>query len=178
MNRLFLLAPVVLSLCAPLGVQAAPRHAPKGFRSFEGAWFSVFYPATWKTAPGKKSPTSVLGADCAFFASPDGRAQFAVYSPQWNGNPTELNINPKLEKQISKLQVRSTSKDGAHSQIETRWQTFRALNGSYTRSVVDVENKTLGARRVFGFKYKDAASYKKYLPLFERFKASLEQYSD
>lgn len=176
MKRLLLLAPLVLFLGAPL--QAAPRHAPKGFRSFEGAWFSVFYLAKWKASSGKNSTTSVQGADSAFFSSPDGRAQFAVYSPQWNGNPAELNINPKLEKRVSQLKVRSTAKDGMHSQIETRWQTFRALNGSYTRSVVDVENKTLNTRRVFGFKYKDAASYKKYLPLFGQFKASLEQYSD
>ncbi len=166
----------MISLCAPLA--AAPRRAPRGFRAFEGAWFSVFYPAKWKAASGKGSSSSAQGADSAFFSSPDGRAQFAVYSPLWNGNPTALNINTKLEKRVSKLQVKSRAKDGVNSQIETRWQTFRARNNSYTRSIVDVENTTLNTRRVFGFKYKNAASYKKYLPLFERFKASLEQYSD
>ena len=175
MKRLLLLA---LFLCAPL--QAAPRRAPRGFRSFEGAWFSVFYPAKWKAAPGQQSTTSIQGPDSARFSSPDGRAQFVVYSPQWNGNPTDLNIDAKREKLVSRKSVASHYDLNPHAriQIETRWQTFRALNGSYTRSIVDVENQTLNTRHVFGFQYKDAASYKKYLPLFQRFKASLEQYAD
>lgn len=175
MKRLLLLG---LSLCAPL--QAAPRRASRGFRSFEGAWFSVFYPTKWKAAPGQGSSSSTTGADSAFFSSPDGRAQFAVYSPQWNGDPADLNIDPKREKLVSRKSVAShyDLNPRVQIQIETRWQTFRALDGSYTRSIVDRENKTLNARLAFGFKYKDAASYKRYLPLFQLFKASLQQYAD
>ncbi len=172
MKPVLWLIPLALSLSAPLPLQAAPLRAPKGLKTFDGPNFSVFYPLGWKAQVGKSDN------DAALFSSPDGRAQFAVYSPLWNGNPTDLNINLKREKRVSQLRTKSRAKDSSNSQIETRWQTFRALNGSYTRSIVDVENTTLNTRRVFGFKYKNAAAYKKYLPLFQRFKASLEQYSD
>lgn len=175
MKRFLLLAPLVLVLS--VSASAAPRRAPKGWKKYNGPWFSVYYPATWKAAAGK-SPASTGGGklDTASFSSPDGRAQFAIYAPMWNGQPTDLNIDTKREKRVSRMVVAST--DSIKSKIETRWQTFRALNGGYTRSIVDVENKTLNTRRVLGFRYKDAATYNRYLPQFQKFKSSLIQYTD
>ncbi|RYX86201.1 hypothetical protein EON83_02975 [bacterium] len=176
MKRYFVLAPLALSLALP--VQAAPRRAPKGWKTYDGPWFSVFYPATWKATPGKAPAATGGKSDSAFFTSPDGSAQFAIYSPMWNGTPADLNIDMKKEKQVSLLATNSTAKDGVKSQITTKWQTFSANNKSYTRSIVDVENKTLNTRRVFGFRYKNAATYRKFSPQFQKFKASLEQYLD
>jgi len=172
-----LAASIVAPWAAP--VLAAPRHAPKGWKTFDSPNFSVFYPAGWKVrGVGIKKFGAPPDADSVGFTSPDGRAQFALYSPLWNGDPGLLSGNPKRENPVAYLNRTSRSNDGAHSQIETVWKTFRALDGTYTRSIVDVENKTLNTRRLFGFRYKDAATYHRFLPRFQRFKASLEQYSD
>ncbi len=180
MKRFLLLAPLALVLAAPLQVQAAPaptpRHAPKGWKNYDGPWFAVFYPSSWKATAGRMPAATGGGkSDAAFFTSPDGSAQFAIYSPMWNGTPADLNIDPKREKLASRL---VTKKKINGNNMTTRWQTFRALNGSYTRSIVDTENVTLNARHVFGFRYKNAATYRKFLPQFQKFKASLEQYLD
>ena len=172
MKRILLLAPLALLLSQPSRLQAAPRRPPVGWKSFDGPLFSVYYPAKWKAQSGKSSQ------DAALFSSPTGSAQFAVYSPQWNGEPTDLNFNAHRERRISCRVQKSRAHDAANSQLVSRWQTFAALDHSYTRSIVDVENVTLNTRRVFGFRYKNAAAYQKFLPTFKVFKASLEQYSD
>lgn len=179
MKRFVTMAPLAILLATSLPLQATPRRAPKGWKTYDGPWFSVFYPSKWKATPGK-TPAGAGGgkSDAAFFTSPDGSVQFALYSPMWNGNPTDLNIDAKREKQVSRLVTKSQSKDKLKLEMQARWTTFRALNGSYTRSIVDVENKTLNVRHVFGFRYKNAATYRKFLPQFQKFKASLEQYSD
>ncbi|BCM91639.1 hypothetical protein IAD21_03514 [Abditibacteriota bacterium] len=179
MRRFLVLAPLALLLAVPLQVQAATRRAPKGWKTYDGPWFSVFYPASWKATAGK-TPAGTGGgkSDAAMFTSPDGSAQFAIYSPMWNGDPTDLNIDPKREKLVSRLVTKKKIKANGGNEMATRWQTFRALNGSYTRSIVDTENITLNARHVFGFRYKNAATYRKFLPQFQKFKASLEQYLD
>ena len=160
---------LALSVCAPMCADASSRHAPKGWKNYDGPMFSVFYPANWKARSGSDP-------DAAFFSSPKESVQFAVYSPQWNGLPKELNLDPRREKLVATRVQKSGG--GEKTQIVTRWQTFRALDGAYTRSLVDVEDVTLGTRRAFVFRYKGADAYKRFLPDFKFFKASLEQYSD
>jgi len=163
------LAGVLAVSVAPWAL-AAPRPAPVGWKTFTGEWFSVFYPANWKAARGQN--------DAALFSSPAGNAQFAVYSPLWNGVPSDLNFDPQREKRVARRIETSRAHDGANSQIRVRWETVMARNGSYTRSIVDVENTTLNTRRAFSFRYRDAATYRKFLPAFKYFKKSLEQYAD
>jgi hypothetical protein len=68
-------------------VTATTARAEKAWPIFKGAWFDVRYPAGWKAQRGQKSATSDESTDSARFTSPDGRAEFYVFSPQWNGTP-------------------------------------------------------------------------------------------
>lgn len=144
---------------------------------FKGEWFDVRYPPDWTSKRGASSNTSATGTDSARFTSPDGSAEFYVYSPLWNGTPSPF--DSRSESVVSRrTQVSKADKKTGSPTIRVVWTTTRARNGSYWRSVVDTENITYNTRRTFAFRYRDEATRCKYAPAFERFKASLRQYSD
>lgn len=165
MRRALILVCVVLASLS-MGAQTA---SPK-WSTYKGAWFAIKYPPTFKVRPSLKSTTG-QGYDSAFFKSPDGLVEFYVFSPQWNGKPTDILIKPKTETSVSK---HSSTKAG----VRTTSATIRAKNGSYTRSYVDVENTKENTRRVSGIKYRNQQAYNKYKADYLKFKASLIQYAD
>jgi hypothetical protein len=155
--------------------------AAVGTKEYKGAWFKVTYPANF-TAKQE-------GQDEASFTSPDGSAQFYVYSPQWSGDPASyLNALP-TETVESDTSTPDTSQYGTTDYKKViRYVTFAAKDGSYKRSFVstiagyvtapdstDYSSKT---HLVFGIKYKDKATYDLYLNQYLAFKKSLVQYAD
>lgn len=163
-----LLFSFILSSCL---VQPFSTVQNARWKVFTGAWFDVEYPGNFKAKPSMKSRSSADGYDSAFFSSPDGNVEFYVFSPQWNGEPSDIEGDEKTETVISKT---FQEKDG----IKTRRVTVKEKNNAYTRLFTDTENITLNTRVVFGVKYKDEKEYKKYYAAYLKFKESLRQFAD
>ena len=109
-----------------------------------------------------KSRTSIKGCDSAFFISPDGLVEFYVFSPQWNGEPSDISINTETENLISE----KTDKQGGKT---VRWLTIGARDKRYLRSYVDRENKTQNTRFVTGINYPDQDVYNSYREMYLKF---------
>lgn len=138
---------------------------------YRGAWFSIEYPPEFRPHPSLPSTTTTHGYDSAFFRSPDGAVQFYVYSPQWGGEATDVDLDPARETLVSE----KTTDSGA---TRTTWRTFAAKNRKYTRSLVHTRKASSGTDLVFGIQYRDQSAYKTYRDAYLRFKGSLRQYAD
>ncbi len=141
------------------------------WKLFNGEWFSIGYPSDFTVRPSIKSRTSIKGCDSAFFISPDGLVEFYVFSPQWNGEPSDISINTEIEEMISE----KTDKQGANT---VRRFTIGARDRSYLRSYVDRENKAQNTSFVTGIKYPDQDVYNNYREIYLKFVKSLKQYAD
>lgn len=138
-------------------------------KTYKGAWFDISYPASFK-AKGSQKSSSADGYESAVFKSPDQLVEFYVFSPQWSGTPTDIEL-----KTTEKLM--STKSDTTGQQI-TRWWTITAKNNSYIRSYQEKKDESLNVNWVIGIKYKNQQTYTKYKKQYAAFKASLTQYAD
>jgi hypothetical protein len=163
---ILLLVPIILA--APVASEPAVMVR---WRTYKGAWFEIKYPATFKARPSLESISFDGKYDSAVFTSPDGSAEFYVFSPQWNGNPKDVEIDPNREEYDSPQSERKGT-------VNLRRVTIRAKDNSYLRSFEDTENTDLNIRRVFGFKYRDRKAYNRYKNDYLKFKRSLVQFSD
>lgn len=179
---LFLLAMVLLAVVY-VSASAQPQIAhPSQYTKYTGAWFDIDYPAGWKATPFGRSISSTTGSDSARFTSPDRSAEFYVFSPQWNGDPAEIKLNPRREVLVSSRMERASRgkmRDGGYiSNNIAHWYTARARDNSYERSWTDVEDKGLNVRYIFGIKYRNQATYQKYRMQYAHFRKSLIQFGD
>ncbi len=166
----FLIALIVLAF--PIRyISAEEPSQNKEWPKFNGAWFEIQYPEDFKAEPSMKSTTNVSGHDSAFFISPSKEVSFYVFSPQWNGTPTEILLKEEKETQVSN---NKTEKDG----VITIDCTIAAKDGSYTRSFVDVEDTNSNTRKVFGISYRDQKGYDAFKDRYTRFRDSLVQFGD
>ncbi len=157
----------------------AMADSEEGWKSFKGAWFSVEYPSGFQVRPSLKSRTSVKGVDSAFFTSPDGAVEFYVFSPQWNGEPSDIALKPETEELVSeKVENKPDERQKMGAKLSVRWFTIAARDKSYTRSYVDTENKQLNTRYVMGIKYPDQKVYKDFRDIYLKFVNSLRQFGD
>lgn len=160
---------LALFLLALLVVNSIPASASQGsWSSYKGAYFEIKYPAGFRVRPSQRSDEN---PDSAFFTAPDGSVEFYVFSPIWNGEPRDIEINEATESYVSQ----ATQKKGG---IKIRRMTMRAKDGSYLRSVEDTENTNTNNRTVFGIKYRDQAAYNKYRQTYLTFKKSIKQFAD
>lgn len=144
------------------GVQAQTK-------TYKGAWFDIKYPSAFK-AKGSQKSSSADGYESATFQSPDKLVEFYVFSPQWSGYPSDIDLKPG-EKLLS-------SKSDTSGSVITRWWTISANDKSYTRSYQEQKNEDMNVNWVIGIKYKDQQAYNKYRTRYAAFKASLVQYAD
>jgi hypothetical protein len=163
-----LLILVLTLLLLPAPTSLALNQA--GWRTYTGAWFEIRYPANFQVHPSLQSG-SASGYDSVFFTSPDGAVEFYVFSPQWNGTPTDIEINPSTE-------IVTSQKFEQREGKTSRRISARARNGSYLRAFEDIEDHTTNTRRVFGISYRNQASYNRYRQMYLTFKASLTQFAD
>jgi hypothetical protein len=164
---------VILTSCPLLSDAEALQqtHRKRKLSLYQGAWFAIVYPPGFTLKPSLRSTTTDTGYDSAFFISPDKTVAFYVFSPQWNGDPTDIVADKEKETVISQ-------KETVKKSVHTRWVTIQARDRSYTRSFVDIEDTELNVRHVLGWKYRDLKARQKYESAYIRFKASLEQYAD
>ena len=137
--------------------------------TYKGAWFEINYPSGFTVKPAQKSTTKQVGYDSVYFISPNNDVEFYVFSPQWNGEAKDIEINPNIERLIDQ----NTEK---HKSKTIRWFTVKAKDNSYLRSIRD--DTTDSTRLVFGIKYKNKAMYDKYNNDYISFKKSLRQFAD
>ena len=165
---LYILCALVVTCFLATSLDARQRA---GWRLYKGAWFEIKYPAAFKARASLKSISFDGEYDSAVFTAADGSAEFYVFAPQWNGKPTDIEIDPRKEEYVSQRAEQKGT-------ITVRRVTIKAKDGSYTRAFEDTENTDLNIRRVFGFKYKNQAVYAKYRNQYLAFKRSLQQFSD
>lgn len=138
---------------------------------FHGEFFEIHYPPSFKPRDGIRRNPASKRPDSAFFESPDGAAEFYVYSPQWNGEPADIEADPSKEKETA-------SKTTRKENTVVREADIRANDGSYERSFLDISNTGLNTRKVFGIRYRDANALKKHRPAYLKFRESLVQLAD
>ena len=138
------------------------------FKLYRGAWFEVSYPKNFTIKPSIVSnvPNQY---DSVFFISPDQSVRFYIYSPQWNGDPTDITIKSD-EKEID-------TKTKTENGITNKWYTYKNKSG-YSRSYLEVTNTNQSTQHVFGFEYDSPKSLKKYKKEYDTFKKSLKQFAD
>lgn len=138
--------------------------------TFEGAWFSIQYPASFEAIPSLLSD-SAEGYDSVVFEAPDGSAAFYVLAPQWGRAAKDIALDRTAETETGRDERRS----GDRMQIN---RTIRANDGSYTREIeVNREQDGL-VQWVFQFRYEDEVAHERYAPDFERFRSSLQTFTD
>jgi hypothetical protein len=150
---------------------SAIAGAGPAWRTYTGAWFKV------KVPPGFRVEARELrmagdrrefdGVSCT---SPDGKVEFYVYSPQWSGTPKWIALR------AGEKRVDSSVESGAKRTVT--YVTIKGPGGRYTRSYADTRGKQDGTRTIYGFQYRDQATYRKYRPPYMQFKKSLVQFAD
>ena len=158
-----------LSMLALLSILTGPAVAFQNkWLVYKGAYFDIKYPATFRVRPSQRTEDRY---DSVFFTAPDGAVEFYVFSPIWNGDPRDIEINEGQETYVSQ----DTTERGG---IKIRRVTIRARDGSYTRSIEDRENTNTNNRTVFGIKYRDQKAYDQHRQTYLAFKKSIRQFAD
>ncbi len=174
-------------------VSTVSQTSVSGTKDYADAWFRITYPANFVA--------KAEGTNEASFTSPDSSVQFYVYSDYSRepGNPAAyLQILPTetVESDTSTLDIISYS--NPYNKKVIRLATFVAKDGSYKRSFVakynlysstasttivgsatiqdSIDYFSKPTRFVFGIKYKDQATYNKYLNDYLAFKKSLTRW--
>jgi hypothetical protein len=157
----------VLAAGLVLGLALAGAVGAAGWKTFLGRMFQIQYPANFKVIISHPANE----CDSAKFASPDGKVEFYVFSPMWNGDPEGIALEPASER------IKDDNSETKNNKL-VRWYTIEAKNGGYQRSYVDTTYLDNNTRHVFGIKYVNDEALKKYQPDYAKFKASLVQMAD
>lgn len=147
----------------------APMEAAD-WPTYSGAWFEVDYPPEFEVRPSLASETAE-GYDSVFFDSPGGGVSFYVCSPQWRRKPTDIALEEESETLVA-------SEEEAVAGGTVRRYTIAARDGSYRREYEETELHEGSVLWAVGFRYPDSPTGEEYRPAYERFKASLRQFSD
>jgi hypothetical protein len=158
---------IVLIFALAVAPPSSARRAGR-WLTYRGAYFTIKYPSGFTVRPSQKTEELY---DSVFFISADRSVEFYVFSPIWNGEPKDIEINPQQEAYVSQ---NVTERNG----IKVRRATIKAKDGSYLRSFEDTENTRTNNRTAFGMKYRDQKAYDKYRPMYLTFKKSIVQFAD
>ena len=179
MKRVGIATLLFLALCTSAFAKPKP---PAGWKRYSGAWFDIFYPQAFTARPIQASSATGEGVDSAAFLSPSREVEFYVFSPQWNGHASALDVEPGRERLTSKKVTYSDYKTGSgqaeKDAVEDTWLGITALDDSYVRFVHQRSNRLLNTTQVFGIRCKDMATYHRYQADYDRFRKSLVQYAD
>jgi len=165
-------------------VSTATSHPalPSGWKTYSGAWFNISYPQSFTPVPLQKSSTKATGVDSAIFVSPSHEIEFYIFSPQWGGHASALDIDSLNERITSKKVSVSDYHDGGGASkrdaITDTWIGISALDGSYVRFVHHQRNEVCATDLAYGVKCKDMTIYRQHKTDFDRFRKSLIQYGD
>lgn len=144
--------------------------ADQAMKRYDGAWFSVSYPANFRVKPSLRS-FSADGYDSAFFYAPDDKVVFYLFAPQWGGVASDILLQPANEV----LQAREMKFSGRYTHI---WTTIAAKDGSYRRSYQRTEAADGGSAWVVGVRYDTDEGLARYRAAYNDFKQSIKLYAD
>jgi hypothetical protein len=96
---------LMLTLVSVPTLSGTKTQSVNRWLTYRGAWFEVKYPSTFRVRPSLRSSSSTRGYDSVFFTAPDDNVEFYVFSPQWNGTASDielvlLSISALIEGQI------------------------------------------------------------------------------
>lgn len=159
----------------------SPRYSMR-VKMYKGAYFNIEYPEDFEV----KTPYS---KDEAYFTSRGKNVEYFVYAPLWGGEPEQYLRMKDNEKGINEKTTRgkntNPNRDINRDVQITKWVSFSAKDGSYTRAYVHIKRKSSNKKLkmadidlVFGFKYKNETAYNIYVNAYKTFKKSLEQFAD
>ena len=147
-----------------------PKAEPKAeWETYRGAWFTIEYPTGFEVVPRERSRTGD-GYDGVSFLSPDGRVEFYVNSPQWQGEPGWIDMIPGED-----IVASESSEEGSQ---QTQRVTLAGPERAYFRLYEDTTDTALNTRLVFGYKYRDDGARREYHERYAHFKGSLVQFAD
>lgn len=160
---------LMLALAWAPALSGTRATVTESWLTYKGAWFEIKYPSSFRVRPSQRS-SSATGFESAFFTAPDGSVEFYVFSPQWNGQPRDIEIK------ASEVLVSQNSERRGNKTV--RRVTVKARDNSYSRSFEDTEDSATNTRKVFGIKYRDQSAYSRYRQTYLTFKQSLTQLAD
>ena len=168
-----------LALCTTASAKPKPLA---GWKRYSETWCDIFYPQAFTPRPIQASRTSSEGVDSAAFLSPAREVEFYVFSPQWSGHASALDVDPGRERLTSKEITHSDYRTGdgqaEKDAIEDTWLGITALDGSYVRFVHQHSNRLLNTAQAFGIQCKDMVAYRRCQADYDRFRKSLMRYAD
>ena len=137
---------------------------------YQGAWFSIKYPRDFIARPSLAAEEDG-SFDSVFFSARDEGASFYVLSPQWRRVASDVAFKPTQE---SRLEFTEQTDDG----MIKRSTLIRARDGSYERLIESFVSPDQTVSWTFQFIYRNENLKEQYAPLYDRFKASLQQFAD
>ncbi len=180
---------------------AQHRRANERWKTFErGVLFRIKYPKSFRSIAGMESPSGLDGDsddgtvhrafDSALFESPDRSVEFLVCVP-WNEETIDQRYRSRQRHGVLVAHRQETKKysslsigpgNAVPTTVFTQWSTFRALNGKFSWSWVDSDADQRGnggypTHIIFGIRYRDRASLRKYRARYTHFKTSLSLWS-
>jgi hypothetical protein len=159
----------------------SPRYRMR-VKTHKGAYFNIDYPEDFEV----RTPYS---EDEAYFTSKGKNVEYFVYAPLWGGVPKQYLKMKSNEKRVKQKTIKgkntNPNRDRDRDLQITKWETYVAKDGSYTRSYVHIKRKSSDETLkmsdidlVFGFQYKNETARKIYVKAYKIFKKSLEQFAD
>ena len=160
------------------------------WKKYEGAWFSIDYPANFTVLPYEKSTTDSNKYDSVKFQSPGKEVEFQVFSPQWSRATGLLNINTEKEIEVKsetknedyivfdRKKQKKDTQDTFKNAIKHTWLTIESKKGEYVRYVYSWKNSVTNSNKVFSLQCINEAQCQKYMEKYKYFKKSLVQYAD
>jgi hypothetical protein len=137
---------------------------------YQGAWFSIEFPDNFVVKPSLAAEENGL-FDSVFFSTRDDGVSFYVLSPQWRRAASDTAFQPTQE---SRIEFTEQADDGL-----TKSSTLiRARDGSYERLIESFASPDQTVSWTFQFIYSNEELKEQYAPLYDRFKASLQQLTD
>lgn len=149
-------------------IEAQPSDGQ--WATYDGSWFTIDYPKSFEIVPSLRSDEGD-GFDSVFFKSPDHRAGFYVLSPQWGRIAADLALKPEIETELDRYEQQK----GEQRKIV---KIIQANDGSYMREVEEFFEQDGAVYWVFEFRYSDDLARQRHEAGYQRFKTSLNQYSD
>ncbi len=149
---------------------SSQRMAEGEWRRYQGAWFNIDYPDGFIAKPSLAAEQEG-SFDSVFFSAREDGVSFYVLSPQWRRAAPEIVFKPAQE---ILLDFTEQTDEG----LIKRSTLIRARDGSYERLIESFVSPDQTVGWTFQFIYSSQRMKAQYAPLYNRFKASLEQFAD
>lgn len=166
-RRSWLQAALSALVLAPLAALRA--EVPAGWKVFKGNFFSIGVPPGFQAFP-EGDPGGGGKYDEVDLWNEALQVKFSVYSPQWNGEATMMQV---LRYETLKSREEKTSGGVKEIQLQMADEEH-----GYIRFVVSRTKLNENTNTTFGIQIPNMKVYEKVKPTYVKWKTTLEQYAD